>query len=386
MGWWVLALAVLVGHFGLNLACYNRINAQPLPRPWIKAIEVVLLIECLIVGLLLVVVLARYLTSGASLSLSTLPTGLVAYGGGCLLALVYFGGPWLWYRPLFRVEWLRVAKRVEISDVADQLRSLPAGSARCRLMARLPLNQIFQLAVEQKELPIQNLPDSLVGLKIAHISDIHLTGHVLPAFFQVVAEKVMRWQPDLVALTGDLVDKQRCIEWLPDCFGSITAPHGCYFILGNHDTRVSNPDEVREAMQRLGWVNLGGISVDVMIKETLCEIVGTEVPWFGTPPPIDPNRDVFRLVLSHSPDQIRWARRQRAHLMLAGHTHGGQGRLPLVGPLLSPSCFGSRYASGEFEVPPTVLHVTRGLSGTHLMRINCPPEVSLLTLVHASRS
>jgi hypothetical protein len=66
--------------------------------------------------------------------------------------------------------------------------------------------------------------------------------------------------------------------------------------------------------------------------------------------------------------------------MLAGHTHGGQGRLPLVGPLLSPSLHGSRYASGDFFRPPTTMHVTRGLSGIHLMRINCRPELSLLTL------
>jgi predicted MPP superfamily phosphohydrolase len=66
--------------------------------------------------------------------------------------------------------------------------------------------------------------------------------------------------------------------------------------------------------------------------------------------------------------------------MLAGHTHGGQGRLPLLGPLISPSFHGSRYASGDFFKPPTTMHVTRGLSGTHLLRINCRPELSLLTL------
>ena len=66
--------------------------------------------------------------------------------------------------------------------------------------------------------------------------------------------------------------------------------------------------------------------------------------------------------------------------MLAGHTHGGQGRLPLAGPILGPSRYGSRYASGDFYKPPTTMHVTRGLGGTHLIRINCRPELSLLTL------
>lgn len=66
--------------------------------------------------------------------------------------------------------------------------------------------------------------------------------------------------------------------------------------------------------------------------------------------------------------------------MLAGHTHGGQGRLPLAGPLLGPSFHGSRYASGDFYKDPTTMHVTRGISGVHLLRINCRPELSLLTL------
>jgi predicted MPP superfamily phosphohydrolase len=88
----------------------------------------------------------------------------------------------------------------------------------------------------------------------------------------------------------------------------------------------------------------------------------------------------FRLLLSHSPDQLAWARRHDVTLMLAGHTHGGQGRLPLAGPVLSPSYHGSRYASGDFYKAPTTMHVTRGLGGVHLMRINCRPELSLITL------
>ena len=85
-------------------------------------------------------------------------------------------------------------------------------------------------------------------------------------------------------------------------------------------------------------------------------------------------------MLSHSPDQIRWARNHNIQLMLAGHTHGGQGRLPLLGPILSPSLYGSRFASGQFYHDPTTMHVTRGLGGTRLLRLNCPPELSLLTL------
>ena len=108
-------------------------------------------------------------------------------------------------------------------------------------------------------------------------------------------------------------------------------------------------------------------------------IIGNEHPWYARPE-IESTEDQFRLLVSHSPDQFRWAREHGIHLMLAGHTHGGQGRLPLAGPILSPSFHGSRYASGDFYKPPTTMHVTRGIGGVHLMRINCRPELSLITL------
>ncbi len=88
----------------------------------------------------------------------------------------------------------------------------------------------------------------------------------------------------------------------------------------------------------------------------------------------------FRVLLSHSPDQIEWARKHHVGLMLAGHTHGGQGQLPLAGPILSPSWYGSRFASGDFYLAPTTMHVSRGLGGVHLFSVHCPPELSLITL------
>ncbi|MBC7856123.1 MAG: hypothetical protein IAF94_22055 [Pirellulaceae bacterium] len=92
------------------------------------------------------------------------------------------------------------------------------------------------------------------------------------------------------------------------------------------------------------------------------------------------------MLLSHSPDQLPWARANNFDLMLAGHTHGGQIRLPLIGALISPSKFGFRYAGGLYFEEPTLLHVSRGLCGDHPIRLNCPPELPLLKLVRGDRS
>ncbi|MCA9045221.1 MAG: metallophosphoesterase, partial [Planctomycetaceae bacterium] len=86
------------------------------------------------------------------------------------------------------------------------------------------------------------------------------------------------------------------------------------------------------------------------------------------------------LLMSHTPDNFDFARQQSVDLMLAGHTHGGQVQLPLIGPVYSPSKYGCKYSSGTFFEAPTLMHVSRGLAGIHPLRWRCPPEITRLTL------
>jgi predicted MPP superfamily phosphohydrolase len=90
--------------------------------------------------------------------------------------------------------------------------------------------------------------------------------------------------------------------------------------------------------------------------------------------------DAFRILVSHTPDNIGWARRHRIDLMLSGHTHGGQVRLPILGPVYSPSNHGCRFSAGVFWMDPTLMYVSRGVSGKEPIRYNCPPEVTRLIL------
>ena len=85
----------------------------------------------------------------------------------------------------------------------------------------------------------------------------------------------------------------------------------------------------------------------------------------------EPESDFFLLV-SHTPDHFHWAVRQEYDLVLSGHTHGGQVRFPLIGPVFAPSLHGTRYTSGTFARGSTVLHVSRGVSGIHPLRWLCP--------------
>jgi predicted MPP superfamily phosphohydrolase len=177
-------------------------------------------------------------------------------------------------------------------------------------------------------------------------------------------------------------------------------------VLGNHDRRLSNVNDLAYRIRELGHFDLGRHDQCVDLPSgTRIELRGNELPWLDRhqsrdwfpgktsqqaalatdtamiePAMATHEQPCLRIAVSHSPDQIQWARQHGFDLLLAGHTHGGQVRLPGIGPLVSPSMYGSRFASGVFFLKPTLLHVSRGVSGTHGLRWRCMPEVSILTL------
>ncbi len=109
-------------------------------------------------------------------------------------------------------------------------------------------------------------------------------------------------------------------------------------------------------------------------------VIGHEGPWFAAPDLTGCPPEGFRLCLSHTPDNLPWAKERHIDLVLAGHVHGGQIRLPVVGSIFVPSKFSRRYDGGTFHEGPTVMHVSRGLAGEVPLRINCRPEVTLVVL------
>ncbi len=393
-----IVAAAIVGHFGLHIAAYNRINATGLRRPLVKGIVKLLLLSCLLLPLLAIYdhgdLVAAGLGGELTVSrLASLSGGWRAYGLICLASLPLLGLPWLCWRPIWKLESLAAQRDIEVDDLRDRLAKPIALTRKCRVAMQIPGNQIAELSVERIRLPVAGLPPQLDGYRIAQLSDLHFTGHLSPAMAAWAVERANDFAPHLFALTGDIVDKAQCVDWLAQALGHARAPDGCYFILGNHDRRVSDPAVVRAAMNDLGWRDVGGQCIEVRLSSAAAagsdevasvaaQILGNERPWFGAPSDqqLDRSPAAFRLLLAHSPDQLSWARRRGVQLMLAGHTHGGQGRLPLIGPVLSPSWHGSRFASGDFFKPPTTMHVSRGISGVHLLRIRCRPELSLLTL------
>ncbi len=250
-------------------------------------------------------------------------------------------------------------------------------------LVHFPWNEILRLEVSNWTLDVPRLPPALDGFSIVHLSDFHMTGRVGKAYFRQLARASNELQPDLVALTGDLVDAPACLDWIADTLGHLTAKHGVYFVLGNHDLRVGDTEKVRRAFRQCGWIDLGGREHRIEIAGRSVVLAGNERPWIAGPvarPSQRGDADGLRIALAHSPDQIGWARAWDADLMLAGHTHGGQIRIPPLGAVFSPTRRGVKYVAGVFHLPPTILHVSRGALGDIPVRWNCPPEISRLRL------
>src|SRR5262249_38970478 len=133
--------------------------------------------------------------------------------------------------------------------------------------------------------------------------------------------------------------------------------------------------------RRLGMQVLSNRWTQLEVRGEPMVVIGHEGPWLRPAPDLSAcPSDVFRLCLSHTPDNLPWARRNHVDLMLSGHNHGGQIRFPLLGSVLVPSRYGRRYDCATFEEEPTVLHVVRGLAAQHPLRYHCRPEVAQIVL------
>jgi predicted MPP superfamily phosphohydrolase len=306
-------------------------------------------------------------------------TLVVIYAYVCWFTFLYFMALTVWRFTAPKPAVLE-SNHTRTIDVARELGYRPIGRGSRAWLTRLPGNQAFQVDLTEKTLRLRRLPTAWDGLSILHLSDVHFIGTPDRDYYRHIFDLCAAWEPDLVAFTGDTVDTDVHHRWIVPLFGRLKWRCGAFGILGNHDYYFE-PPLLRRRLWRAGVRVIGNGWLRIEVRGEPLVLVGQEGPWFRPAPdllscPAEP----FRLCLSHTPDNIAWARRNRIDLMLAGHVHGGQIRLPGIGSVLVPSQYGRRYDCGTFEEPPTVLHVSRGLSGEHPLRYGCRPEVTKLIL------
>ncbi|VTS02752.1 metallophosphoesterase [Tuwongella immobilis] len=372
-----IALAALLwpGHAVIWTVPLNWAYAQPWPKPLLRTIRAIC--GLIIVGLpLAFVALAQ---SGPWEWMQTPWQACYLFACALLAWMVL---------PIITVRrWLRkpvaplIAERSIIRNIAAELPEFPVPPSKARWLTKLPGNDALRVEFSELTLAPPRLPAAWDGLTILHLSDLHLIGTPTQAYFQKVMEHVQTLgTPDLLVITGDLVDTPTHHRWLIRLLHPLRWNYGAFAILGNHDW-LFDDRPIRRRLQRLGMHVIGNGMHEMTVRGEPLQILGNEGPWFvPVPDPAKLPHGPFRLLLSHTPDNLPWAKSHHVDLMLSGHNHGGQIRIPGFGPIFVPSRFGRRYDMGTFFEPPTLMHVNRGLSGKTPLRLFCPPQVSWITL------
>jgi uncharacterized protein len=272
----------------------------------------------------------------------------------------------------------------------------PAGSAAGAFVVERPvvgpwlqLGQTGPFEWNVARLPVAGLHPELEGLRIVHVTDIHIRKHWRPEYGELV-ERIRNAPPDLLLVTGDFVDSKRNhLRALPHLYRMLegfTARLGCYGVLGNHDTLKLGPrltgTNVRLLCGERELLQVGGGTVELIglpgeVRKDLPRNFAQTMPPREASPP-----GTVRIVLSHFPDHLRRTAALRPDLFLAGHTHGGQVCLPGMIPVLRHDSLPRRLCTGVHRVDGTWLVVGRGLGTTTLpIRVFCPPEIIEIRLI-----
>jgi len=240
-------------------------------------------------------------------------------------------------------------------------------------------------AVRHWRFEFDRLPESFDGFRILHLADLHIDG--MDGLAEAVAKQVAGLDVDLCVMTGDYRFEvygrcDRVYPRLAAILSRVRAPRGVYAILGNHD----------EADMAAELVNLGArvlVNEAVEISEggERLWLIGVDDPHFFACDDLDGAlenvpEDAFQVLLAHSPEAFARAAAAGIDLYLCGHTHGGQIRLPAIGPLRANAACPKPYCQGRWQHGPTQGHTSAGVGCSLLpVRYNCPPEIGLIELV-----
>ncbi len=246
--------------------------------------------------------------------------------------------------------------------------------------------------IVRQDVALRRWPEQLEGFTIALLSDFHYDPYCSVHPLKAAIGIVNGLRPDLIALTGDFVSAPwigsnakaaRVAEPCAELLRQMRAPHGLWAALGNHDF-FTNPGIVTGALRAAGIQVLINQSVAIEANGArfwlggVNDLLGGRADLRATLQPVSSGEAT--ILMAHEPDYADFVARHPIDLQLSGHTHGGQVRFPLVGALYLPD-LGKKYVSGLYKVGPLTLYTNPGLGTIQVpVRLNCPPEVTLLTI------
>jgi len=239
-----------------------------------------------------------------------------------------------------------------------------------------------ELSTTRADVSVTGLPPALAGLRIGFLTDVHRSVWVSHDDVALAAARLMSERPDLIVLGGDYVtwgDRQY-VQLSAEALAGLSAPYGVYGILGNHDDDHDMP----AALAAHGVQMLKDARTRLTIRGEAIELVGIRY-WtkrLSDIATVARGATGFVILLAHDPRRLTEAASLKIPLVLSGHTHGGQVVLPFAGAVAAQKF---PVIAGIGRRDQTTMFVSRGLGTVYVpVRINCPPEVAVLTLQPAA--
>lgn len=253
-------------------------------------------------------------------------------------------------------------------------------------------NNLIQIS--RHTLKLKNLPEKFDNFKIIHISDLH--SKEFGKDNKTLLQKIAKEQPDLILITGDIIDRRNYNEGPSVYFAKECASIApVYFSTGNHEMWSGKLNGLEEKLNSIGINVLRNESKQIRIGDESIYILGIDDPAVyrtkeegevliknikkslkNVP------KDSFRILLSHRPERVDIYKDSNINLILCGHAHGGQIRLPFVGGILAPGQgFFPRYEEGMHNIGNSIIEISRGLGNSSFpLRVFNRPELVVINL------
>lgn len=252
------------------------------------------------------------------------------------------------------------------------------------------------LEINSYTLKTEKLGSEFNGYRIAHISDIH--NAEIGKDNEKLIKKLKTSCPDIIVITGDLIDSRKTnIDISVNLAKEAISIAPCYYVTGNHESRIEEYDALRDSLKEIGVTVLENDTVSIKKGTSAISISGINDPSFYKGPgsksekeivkeqieALHTSQDSFTLLLSHRPELFPIYAEYEFDLVLSGHAHGGQFRLPGIGGLFAPNQgFFPKYDEGLFESDNTRMIVSRGIGNSLFpFRLNNKPEIILIELL-----
>ena len=251
------------------------------------------------------------------------------------------------------------------------------------------------LELNKHAIKSSKIPREFDGFKIAQISDLHNAqmGDANEKLLAMIKEA----DPDIIAITGDMIDSRRMdIQVALDFAKEAIKIAPCYYVNGNHELRVLEYEELKEGLEDLGVIILENAKATITKEDESLTIIGLSDPSLESGyiyteegevlnlylNKLSKRDDNYKILLSHRPEYFELYFEAGMDLVLSGHAHGGQIRLPFVGGIIAPhQGFFPEYDGGLYIKEETNMIVSRGIGNSLFpVRFNNRPEVVLIEL------